>query len=123
MHELSIAHSLVELASEAAARAGAPRVAAVHVRVGALSGVVRDALLFGFEIAAASTPLEGARLEIEHVPVRVYCPRCEASAALADARALRCPRCGAPTAEVVQGRELELTALEVEDAPPASLPG
>ena len=117
MHELSIAHSLVELASEAATKAGASQVEAVYLRLGALSGVVKDALLFGFEVATSGTPLAGARLEIEDVPVQLYCWSCETRVEPADARALRCPRCGTPTAEIVQGRELEITALEVADTP------
>ena len=55
MHELSIAHSLVETAVEAAEKAGARRVTRVSLRLGALSGVVRNALEFGYEIAAQST--------------------------------------------------------------------
>ena len=53
MHELSIAHSLVEIAEEAAAKAGVARVTVVHLRLGVLAGVVQDALLFGFEIGRA----------------------------------------------------------------------
>ena len=116
MHELSIAHSLVDLAAAAAADAGVARVSAVHLRVGALAGVVRDALEFSFEIAAADTPLAGARLAIEELPARVYCSRCDATATLTDSRRFRCPACGTPTAQVVQGRELELVALEYDEA-------
>ena len=67
MHELSIALSLVELASDELARLGDVRLHAVHVRVGALSGVVSDALRFSFDVAADGTPVAGATLEIEEV--------------------------------------------------------
>lgn len=70
MHELSIAMSLVELASTEATRPGIERVLALYVRVGDLSGVAVEALKFSFDIAAAGTPIEGARLEIEHRPGR-----------------------------------------------------
>ena len=46
MHELSIAVSMVEMASEEALRLGAVRVNALHLKLGPLSGVVKDALLF-----------------------------------------------------------------------------
>ena len=117
MHELSIAHSLVELAGDAAARAGVSRVSAVRLRLGALAGVVREALEFGFAIAADGTPLAGARLEIAELPVRVFCPRCQAEAELPSIQRFCCPACGLPTAQIVQGRELELAALEYEDEP------
>lgn len=117
MHELSIAHSLVEVAAGAAAEAGVARVDVVHLRLGALAGVVKDALLFGFEIAAADTPLAGARLEIEDVAVQVYCPDCDVVAPLPSIQSFRCPRCGRPTADVRAGRELQLVALEYEEVP------
>ena len=65
MHELSIAVSLVELACEEVERRQLPRVQALHVRVGPLSGIVTDALRFSFDVAAAGTPIEGALLKVE----------------------------------------------------------
>jgi hydrogenase nickel incorporation protein HypA/HybF len=115
MHELSIAMSLIDVASEEAARQGAGRVVAVHVRLGPLSGVVKEALAFSFDVAAAGTPLEGARLRIEDVPVRVFCRRCRQERPLAGVPPLRCPDCDTPTPDVVDGRECLLTGLEIED--------
>lgn len=116
MHELSIAVSLVEIASEEIARLGAARATAVHVRVGALAGVMKDALIFSFDAAAAGTPLEGARLTIEEVPVIVWCAACDAERALASIACRRCPICSSVTPEIVRGEEIDLMALEVVDA-------
>ncbi len=118
MHELSIAMSLIEAACEEAGRLGGVRVEALHLRLGALSGVVREALEFSFELAAAGTAIEGARLEIEEIPVTVLCPRCGEERQLLSLQHFRCPVCDTPTPDVVHGRELELTALEVLDAVP-----
>jgi hydrogenase nickel incorporation protein HypA/HybF len=118
MHELSIAMSLIEVASEEAARLGAARVHALHVRIGPLSGVVKEALAFSFDVASAGTALEGARLEIEEVPVQVYCDACGGERTLPDVQPLRCPACAAPASDVVGGRECLLTALEIEDDAP-----
>ncbi len=73
MHELSVAQSLIELASEAAARDGSDRVCRLYIRLGALSGVVKEALEFSFDLAAEETPCAGATLEIEEVPITVLC--------------------------------------------------
>ena len=116
MHELSVALSLVDIASEEMARLGATRVASVRVRLGALSGVVKDALLFSFEAAIEGTALEGARLEVEDVPVTVWCVACAAERALARIGYRRCPVCDAVTPRIVRGEELELIGLEVVDA-------
>lgn len=114
MHELSIAMSLVETACEKAHALGGVRVSALHVRVGALSGVVKDALLFSFEVAAQGTPLEGARLLVTEVPLAIRCLRCDDEREVTEFR-LVCPVCDEPASQVLRGRELELTALEVED--------
>jgi hydrogenase nickel incorporation protein HypA/HybF len=69
MHELSVALSLIELAAEEGERQGG-RVCAVHIKLGALAGVVKDALVFSFEIACLDTPLAGSQLVIEDTPLR-----------------------------------------------------
>jgi hydrogenase nickel incorporation protein HypA/HybF len=113
MHELSIALSLVDLAEEEAGRQGG-RVCAVHLRLGALAGVVKEALLSSYEMACADTALEGSRLVIEEVPVVVFCPECQALRTLSGVQAFTCAECGTPTPDIRQGKELELVALEVE---------
>jgi hydrogenase nickel incorporation protein HypA/HybF len=115
MHELSIAVSLIEAASEKAAAVGAKQVYALHLKIGALSGVVRDALLFSFDIATVGTSLEGATLHLEDVPVVVFCPACREEKTLTDYYGFACPDCGTLAPEVRRGRELELTAIEVEN--------
>jgi hydrogenase nickel incorporation protein HypA/HybF len=114
VHELSIAMSIVDLAGEEAARRNV-RVTAVYVSMGPLSGVVKDALLPAFDMAAAGTALEGSRLLVEESPVVVFCPACREERPLASIQSFRCPECGTPTADVVRGAELQVTALEVEE--------
>ena len=65
MHELSIALSIIEGATEELARHPGSRPTAVHLRLGRLSGVVKDALLFSWDLACQGTELEGATLEIQ----------------------------------------------------------
>jgi hydrogenase nickel incorporation protein HypA/HybF len=113
VHELSIAESLIDLASEAALREGADRVTKLNLRIGQLAGVVKEALEFSFEIAAEGTPCEGATLEIEEVAIAVMCPRCNAVKMLPDGYNFCCPVCGSPTPEIVAGRELDLISLEL----------
>jgi hydrogenase nickel incorporation protein HypA/HybF len=114
MHELSIALSILDLAAEEAERRGEARVAAIHLRLGPLSGVVKDALRSAYDLAREGTALEKAELVIEDVALLAYCPVCAANQALPSAQRLVCPVCGTPTPEVVRGRELEVVALEIE---------
>lgn len=114
MHELSIAMDIVEAAVDEAKQRNV-QVSAVHLRLGALSGVVKDALLFCYEVACQDTPLQGSRLVVEEVPVAVFCARCNEKRVIESLQSFTCPRCGAPAGNVLQGRELEVYALEVEE--------
>ncbi|HXE30610.1 MAG TPA: hydrogenase maturation nickel metallochaperone HypA [Terriglobales bacterium] len=70
MHELSLAMSLIDgVEEECAARPGL-KVRAVHLRLGALSGVNADALTFSYQLACQGTPLEGTALVTEATPGR-----------------------------------------------------
>ena len=92
---------------------GIDRVTAVHVRLGALSGIVRDALEFSWDVATAQTIAEGSRLCIEEIPLVVFCELCEDERAPQPGSGLVCPDCGTPSPRIVRGREMQLVAMEV----------
>jgi hydrogenase nickel incorporation protein HypA/HybF len=115
MHELSIAMSIVEMAQEEAERRGSVQVHAVQLRLGQLSGVVKQALLSSYEMACATTLLEGSQLLIEEVPVEVFCPKCELPRLVTSIQWFCCPECGTPTPTVLHGKELEVVALEMTE--------
>jgi len=115
MHELSIASSIVETVTEAAAAHPGARVTSVRLRIGALAGVVEDALEFCWQLATEDTPLTGAALEVRRLPVVVHCERCNEDEELTGVQSFRCPRCGEPTADLRQGRELEIESFEIDD--------
>jgi hydrogenase nickel incorporation protein HypA/HybF len=113
MHELSIAMSIVDLAQEEAERRNV-QVDAVHLDLGALSGVVKEALLFSFEVACDGTLLEGSRLVVKEIPIEVFCPVCRLPRTLKSPQWFYCPDCGAETSEILHGKELAITALELK---------
>jgi hydrogenase nickel incorporation protein HypA/HybF len=117
MHELSIAISIVELAEEEAERRGV-QVNAVHLKLGALSGVVKDALLSCYEMACEGTALQGSRLLVEDVPVVIFCPRCRVQRPVSSMQLFCCSECRTPCSEIVQGKELEVVALEIQECVP-----
>jgi hydrogenase nickel incorporation protein HypA/HybF len=115
MHELSIAMSILDVAHEEAERRGAVRVEAIHVRVGALSGVVSEALLSAYELAREQTEFANCRLVVEDVPATVYCPACGAERAVRSVQWFRCAECDGLVSDLVHGRELEVSALELAE--------
>ena len=72
MHELSLAMSIVDMAQEEAQVRNA-KITAVHLKLGLLSGVVKEALLSCYGMACTGTPLEGSDLLIEEIPVEIFC--------------------------------------------------
>ncbi|MGH7706417.1 MAG: hydrogenase maturation nickel metallochaperone HypA [Vulcanimicrobiaceae bacterium] len=115
MHELSVALTLLDGVAEAAEREGIARVSAVHVRVGALCGVVRDALRFSWELASVDSVAAGSTLHVEDIPLIVFCQRCASEQHPPAGSGFICPSCGSVAATIVHGRELELVAIEVPE--------
>jgi hydrogenase nickel incorporation protein HypA/HybF len=113
MHELSIAMNIVDLAIDEAESRGASGVEVVYLKLGPLSGVVKEALLFSYEVACRETLLEGSKLSIEEVAIVVNCPSCRRLRCAQSMQSMCCSACGTPTPEVVQGRELLVTGLEL----------
>lgn len=113
MHELSIAMSMIEMATDELKKNDGTRVEALYLKLGGLSGVVKDALLFSWEIACEGTPLAGSRLEIEEIPVVVFCGNCQEKKTLSSINNFFCPVCYASATNILQGKELEVTALEI----------
>jgi len=112
MHELALMQELQRIALATAAAQGAQRIHTVMLRVGRLSGVDPDALAFAFEVVMAGGIGQGATLELEVVPTQCRCGGCGQRFEPVDV-IFACPICGELSADVLRGRELELTGLEV----------
>jgi len=120
MHELSIAASIVDAVAETAAAYPGARVKEVRLRVGALASVVEDSLQFCWEITTEGTDLAGSKLAVRKLPVVMHCAACGVDSELEGVQSFRCPRCGGPAADLRQGRELEIEAIELEEAEEAA---
>jgi hydrogenase nickel incorporation protein HypA/HybF len=121
VHELSIAQSLVSTAVAAiGAAASRDAIAAlvvdeVHLRLGRLAGVEKESLLFCYDIVIDDTPLAGSRLVVEELPVVIFCASCQSEVELPGIQRFYCPRCGQPSSDIRQGRELELVSIHFID--------
>jgi len=110
MHELSLIQGVVDICEQ---HADARRVLAVTLEIGALSGVVPEALEFCFDAAARDTLLEGARLIIESIPATGFCSSCGGVSTM-ETYFDPCPSCGAPVLDLRSGDEMRVKDLEVE---------
>jgi hydrogenase nickel incorporation protein HypA/HybF len=115
VHELSLCQSLLREVRRVADTHGSTEVTAVVVAAGPLSGVEPPLLRQAFSIARAGTVAENATLEIEEMPVTVWCESC-ATETNAAANALLCGRCGTWKVELRSGNELLLKRVELVPA-------
>ncbi len=111
MHELGITRNIVAIVADAAQGRSVRRVT---LEVGALSGVMTDAIAFCFDVVAQGTVLEGAALDIRVIPGRARCGSCGTEFAAAT---LYTPcACGSRNLELLQGEELNIKTMELEEA-------
>ncbi len=110
MHELAIARNIVAIVGEAAA--GRP-VRRVTLEVGALSGVLPDAIAFCFEAAATGTAIEGATLDLRVIEGRARCRAC-GNEFVTETLFAPCP-CGSRAVDRIQGEELNVKSMELAD--------
>jgi hydrogenase nickel incorporation protein HypA/HybF len=111
MHEVGIMSEAVRMALETAKSSGASRVHGLRLRVGAMSGVVPDALRFAFDLVCRDTIAAGATLDIETIAAACWCGTCQAEFECED-YVNECPRCHALSGELRRGRELDLASVE-----------
>ena len=112
MHELSICHAITGIVERHAA--GRP-VARVCVDIGGLRQVVPLALTSCWEIAVQDTALEGAILDVTHIPAAIECRACGHRTVL-EHPVFRCERCSSTDASVASGDELTITSLVLQEA-------
>jgi|TARA_B110000091_G_scaffold28271_1_gene28178 hydrogenase nickel incorporation protein HypA/HybF len=112
MHELALARSLIEIVDEYAAEHHVTHIKRINVRLGEMSAMTR-ALHFCFSSVAEGTSCEGAILNIEIIPLTVYCGKCDAIKAPSGRYSFRCLECGMPAHKVITGREMQLASLEL----------
>jgi hydrogenase nickel incorporation protein HypA/HybF len=112
MHELALMDEACRLAQAAAARDGATRITRIWLRLGDCCGVDADALRLAFAVMQEQQCWHQTQLELELVPTRCRCLRCQCEYRPVDLIAV-CPQCGGLQAERVSGQELELVGVEV----------
>ncbi len=115
MHEAGIAQYLVEVAAQHLERVPHGPVRRLNVRIGEMAGVNPDSLDFAFECFSKGTVVEGARLEVERVPLAVDCDACGRRSPVQD-YVFRCGACGAEAVRVATGREMQFVSIDADDA-------
>jgi len=115
MHEMGVAQQMINIAIASIPEDIVnPRVEQLNLKIGKLAAVVEGSLRFCFEIIAKDSPLEGARLVIDHVAVKVHCLKCNHIWEV-DEPLFSCPSCKDGAVEIISGRELEILSMELAE--------
>lgn len=128
MHELSLAHNLIEQILALAAEHQAQKVNRVEVTIGPFSGVVRDSFEFGFNVLKREQePLQDALLVLSTPDPTYRCLACGQETTIPLPRqsdrldpadtgpaAKKCPWCDSNRLSPSGGAELILNQLEME---------
>ena len=113
LHELSLTQNIVELAIENAAREDAKKILSITLEIGALAGVVAEAVEFAFDVCSKGTLAEGADLRILHIAGIGQCLDCRKEAEIETLTHV-CPHCGSLALETLQGCEMKFTEMEID---------
>ena len=113
MHEMSIAQSLVDILKEEMARHNVHRLRSVKLHVGQLSAIVPESLSFCFNVIVSGTELEGARLDMEIIPLKAFCQDCRENFEVENYTFV-CPLCQGTNIRTEAGQDLSFVEMEVD---------
>jgi hydrogenase nickel incorporation protein HypA/HybF len=115
VHEVSVALAMADELMKIAEEHRATKISRVKLKVGALSGIVTDSLIFAFDAIKLEHPLlTSASVEIEEVPTVYRCNACGSSFQADDPYFPSCSHCSSIDLELVSGEEQHIDQVEVE---------
>jgi hydrogenase nickel incorporation protein HypA/HybF len=113
MHEMTIAINVVDMITRMAAAEGSQRINEVELEIGALAGIMTDALTFCYEAASSDTMAAGSTLKLIGIPGRGRCRDCEQEFEV-ETFFTACPDCSGFHVEIIDGKELNIRSINVD---------
>lgn len=113
MHEVSIMESTLRIVKEKAEENNLKNVSKITLKIGELSGVMSDSLIFAFNSLSKGTIAEGAEFLIEKVDATAMCDECGITFKIDHFNKL-CPECNKFSTDILSGYELYVNTIEGE---------
>lgn len=116
MHEISLVRNIFRTLEAQLPPEELVQVQKIKLRVGLLANVEPILMQNAFEaVTATEQPnFKSAILEIELVPIRIFCPSCGQESGVENYR-FRCGFCDTPSNEIVSGTELLISGVELRE--------
>ncbi len=112
MHEISLAQGIIKTAEDTLKQENAKEVLSITVRMGPMSGVVRESLEFCFPLITKDTPFEKTKLIIEMLPLKLECKACQKVTEIQKIN-LKCPQCESSEVHLISGKEFYIANMEI----------
>ena len=116
MHELSVTRSILQILLRKAEEERLQRITRVFLVVGAMQDYQTEWMQRYFDRLSEGPPAQGAVIEVQRVPLRFGCQKCQTVFTL-DLRGdapLVCPQCGSEAYNMLSGREFYVDRIEAE---------
>ncbi|AGK96654.1 MAG: hydrogenase maturation nickel metallochaperone HypA [Clostridium sp.] len=113
MHEVSIMENTINIISEKAKENNLKNISKITIKIGELSGVMSDSLIFAFNSLSKGTIAEGAKFLIEKVDATAMCDDCGITFEIDHFNKL-CPNCNKFSTNILSGYELYVNTIEGE---------
>lgn len=115
MHEISLVQSLLTIIDEHAREHGFTKVNQISLSCGRLSAIEPQALEFAFNILTETGICAEAKMQLNILPLKIYCFSCDREFTSPDADPTICPNCQQDQVTVTGGwDELQLIEMDVD---------
>ena len=117
MHEASIAADILDMVRREMEKYSLGSLERISIRCGQLSCISAASLKFNLEAMTEGSPLAGAAIIINKIPVELLCSSCQKNFSAPDRDHLfvPCPHCSSEGGRrVIKGQELSLDSIEGE---------
>lgn len=106
MHELQVTDRILAIVLRYAAAHSVTKVVSIQLKVGELSGFEDEWIQKYFDYQSKGTIAEGARLNIERIPIVMECAGCGHSyeVKIREIKDMKCPECASMKATLISGK-------------------
>jgi len=116
MHELPVTQSILDIALKHAQMNNVTKIHAINLAIGEMSDLENEWIQRYFDYLSKNTIAQGAKLNIERVPVVLRCELCSHTFEV-DIKKMEdicCPQCDEKKFALVSGREYYIKDMEAE---------
>lgn len=113
MHEVGVAHSILDIVIKTAKENEASSVAKVSINIGTLSGVEPRSLEFALDSLKEGTIAQNTAFELNIIQAKGKCGEC-GKESQPDTFLSLCSHCGSPALDISEGGEFEISYIDID---------